>query len=133
MTTLISSASAPAPHALMQPNEAAAETVRVRVKREHTFAGRFIFLTICAAIVMTTLAFGTVHYWALSFFALSAAMIVCFTVADAWRLRSIQLSRNPLQLILIGMIVLGLAQLLPFRATPDLGGLAAAPSHAFSL
>jgi O-antigen ligase len=133
MTTLISNAAAPATTTPAPESKAAAQTTRVHVKREHTFASRVIFLTICVAIVLTTLAFGTVHYWALSVFALSAAIIVCLIAADAWRLRSIQLSPNPLQFVLGGMIVLGLVQLLPLRAAPDMAGLPLTPSLALSL
>lgn len=72
--------------------------------------------------MLTTLAYGTVHYWALGAFALSAAGIVCFWCADGLVLRSVQLSRNALQWPLLGLIGLGLIQLLPLRA-PDNAGL----------
>ena len=32
----------------------------------HTLASRFAFLVICVAIVLSALAYGTVHYWALA-------------------------------------------------------------------
>ena len=90
-------------------------------------------LTICVAVVMTTLTFGTVHYWALAVLSISAATIVCFGVADAWKLGSVQLSLNPLQWPLLGMIVLGLVQLLPLRAPQNIAGLPITPSLALSL
>ena len=34
----------------------------------HTLASRFAFLVICVAIVLSALAYGTVHYWALALF-----------------------------------------------------------------
>ena len=116
-------------------SSAAAEpaTPPAYAKREQTFASRLVFLTICVAVVTTTLAFGTVHYWALAVFSLSAAMIVCFGVADAWTLRSLPLSLNPLQLPLVGMIVLGLVQLWPMRAAPETPGLPASPLLPLSL
>jgi O-antigen ligase len=83
-------------------------------------------------MVWTTLAYGTVHYWALAVFALSAAGIVCFWVIDGLVLRSVQISFNPLQWPLVGMIVLGLIQLLPLRA-PDNAGLPLSPAKALSL
>jgi O-antigen ligase len=91
-----------------------------------------IFLMICVGIVLTTLAYGTVHYWALAAFALSAAGIVCLWTLDALVLRSTSLSLNRLQWPILGMIVLGLIQLLPLRA-PDNAGLAISPAHTLSL
>src|SRR6266498_2270704 len=60
-----------------------------KTKRRHTFASRLAFLTICAAIILTALAYGTVHYWALAAFAMSAAALVCFWCIDGLTLRSI--------------------------------------------
>jgi O-antigen ligase len=94
---------------------------RERVARRHTLASRFAFITICTAIVVTTLAYGTVHYWALAIFELSATGLVCFWCVDAFTLRSAQISLNPLQLPLLGMILLGLIQLIPFKSTPASG------------
>src|SRR3989442_5532505 len=134
MTTSASSVTTDHPlPATMPPAETRAETPPSSAKRPHTFASRLIFLVICVAVVMTTLAYGTVHYWALAVFSLSAAMIVCFGAVDAWALRSVQLSLNPLQWPLLGMIFLGLVQLLPLRAPQNMAGLPIAPSLALSL
>lgn len=96
---------------------------REQVARRHTLSSRFAFVTICTAIVVTTLAYGTVHYWALAIFELSAAGLVCFWCADAFTLRSAQVSLNPLQLPVLGMILLGLIQLVPFKSSPASGSL----------
>src|SRR5437870_3524966 len=134
MTTSASSVTTDHPlPATMPPAETRAETPPSSAKRPHTFASRLIFLVICVAVVMTTLAYGTVHYWALAVFSLSAAMIVCFGAVDAWKLGSVQLSLNPLQWPLLGMIVLGLVQLLPLRAPQNIAGLPITPSLALSL
>lgn len=84
----------------------------------HTLAGRFVFLILCVAIVLTALAFGTVHYWALAVFSLGSAALIILWVIDGWKLGRIRVSRNPLQLPLLGMLALGLVQLLPLR-NPD--------------
>jgi O-antigen ligase len=101
-------------------------------RRRHTLASRLAFLTICVAVVVTTLAYGTVHYWALALFALSAAGIICLWCVDGLVLRSVQLNLNPLQWPLLGMIVLGLIQLLPLR-TVDNAGLPLSPARSLSL
>jgi O-antigen ligase len=101
-------------------------------KRRHTLASRLAFLTINIAIVLTALAYGTVHYWALAVFAASAAGLVCLWCVDGLVLRSVQLSRNALQWPLLGLIVLGLIQLLPLR-TADNAGLPLSPARTLSL
>src|SRR5947207_7746704 len=101
-------------------------------KRLPTDASRLVFLTICVAVLTTTLAFGSTHDWALAAFALSATAIVCLWCLDGLMLRSVQISINPLQWPLLGMILLGLIQLLPLRA-PDSAGLPLSPARPLSL
>src|SRR5687768_11307906 len=81
----------------------------------HTLASRFAFLVICVAIVTSALAYGTVHYWALGLFNLGGLTILVLWVVDAWSLGNLRVSRNLLQLPLLGALVLGLVQLLPLR------------------
>src|SRR5215216_8059490 len=81
----------------------------------HTLASRFAFLVICVAIVLSALAYGTVHYWALGLFNLGGLTILVLWVLDAWRLGRLRVSRNVLQLPLLGALGLGLVQLLPLR------------------
>src|SRR5258706_345385 len=103
-----------------------------RTKRRHTVASRLAFRAICVAVVLTALAYGTVHYWALAIFALSAAGLISLWCVDGLVLRSVQLSRNALQWPLVGMVALGLIQLLPLR-TADNAGLPLSPARALSL
>jgi O-antigen ligase len=81
-----------------------------------------VFLILCAAIVMSALAYGTVHYWALALFCVGAFTVVVLWLLDGWQLGMLRISRNSLQLPLLGMLVLGLVQLLPLR-TPIGAGL----------
>jgi len=97
-----------------------AEVVRAEVEPtvyriRHTLASRFLVLVLSIAIVLTTLAYGTVHYWALGLFNLGALTILILWVVDAWSLGRLRISRNALQLPLLGAILLGLVQLLPLR------------------
>ena len=86
----------------------------------HTIASRFAFLVICIAIVLSALAYGTVHYWALGLLNLGGLTILVLWVLDGWRLGSVRVSRNALQLPLLGALVLGLIQLLPLRQVASL-------------
>src|SRR5437868_11406799 len=69
MTTSVSNAETSV--TVVQPATAVAKTSspELRMYRiRHTLASRFAFLVICVAIVMSALAYGTVHYWALGLF-----------------------------------------------------------------
>jgi len=81
----------------------------------HTVPSRFAFLVICVAIVLSALAYGTVHYWALGIFNLGALTILLCWALDGWSLGTLRASRNLLQLPLLGVLALGLVQLLPLR------------------
>ena len=100
---------------LVQP--AGYTTYRIR----HTLASRFAFLILCVAIILSALAYGTVHSWALALFFLGAVVIVILWVVDSWMLGSLRISRNVLQLTLLGMLALGLFQLLPLRHPENIG------------
>ncbi|HKG46145.1 MAG TPA: O-antigen ligase family protein [Pyrinomonadaceae bacterium] len=99
----------------------------------HTIASRFAFLVICVAIVLSALAYGTVHYWALGLFNIGALTILLLWVIDSWILGNFRLSRNLLQLPLIGGIVLGAVQLLPLREVSSGGAIAIGLANTLSL
>jgi O-antigen ligase len=92
----------------------------------HTLPSRFAFLVICVAIVLSALAYGTVHYWALGIFNIGALTILLCWMLDAWTLDNLRISRNLLQLPLLGVLVLGLIQLLPLREISS-GGATSVP------
>jgi O-antigen ligase len=102
------------------------------VRRRHTLASRLVFVTICTAIVVATLAYGTVHNWALALFTLSAIVLVLLWAVDALVLSSVLVPVNPLQWPMVGMVLLGLFQLLPLR-TYDAAGLPLSPVRSLSL
>jgi O-antigen ligase len=83
---------------------------------KHTLASRFAFLILTVAIVLSALAYGTVHYWTLALFSLGAVTILVLWVVDGWKLGFFRINKNFLQLPLLGMIVLGCVQLLPLRS-----------------
>ncbi|HEX8719347.1 MAG TPA: O-antigen ligase family protein [Pyrinomonadaceae bacterium] len=87
-----------------------------------TVWSRFVVLMLCMAVVTTTLAFGTVHAWSLAAFELSAALVLVLWAADAWRTRLLRVSRNALQVPLLGLIAFGLFQLMPWGLGAGGGG-----------
>jgi len=124
MTTSISS---PENSTLLSPEAAGALVQPVPTHGVmHTLASRFAFLLLCLAIILSALAYGTVHYWALAVFFLGAVSMLILWLADGWALGTIRISRNVLQWPLLGMLLLGLVQLLPLR-NPDSVGISSVP------
>jgi O-antigen ligase len=98
----------------------------------HTLASRFSFLIICLAIILSALAYGTVHAWSLAVFFIGAVVLLVLWVVDSWNLGTLRVSRNILQLPLLALLALGLIQLLPLR-NPDAGSQSLPLVHSLSL
>ncbi|HZE73268.1 MAG TPA: O-antigen ligase family protein [Pyrinomonadaceae bacterium] len=130
MTTSLSAAEVDPTSAQMQKPETRSPSTGFRFR--HTLASRFAFLILCVAIVLSALAYGTVHYWALAIFSLGAAAMVGLWVLDGWGLGFLRLSRNSLQLPLLGLLALGLVQLLPLRNAEGGAGLTVAAVRSLS-
>lgn len=116
------------------PTPPAGSPARVTPELPRTLWSRFIILMLCLAVVMTTLAFGTVHSWSLGVFQLSAALVFVLWMMDAWRTKVLRVSRNFLQVPLLCFGALGLFQLfMTGGAPPDAAGVASAETaHAFT-
>jgi O-antigen ligase len=133
MTTSISSVPAELPQQNLATTPRHTKPERwTRVVTPHTFASRFVFLILCSGIVLTTLAYGTVHSWSLAVFTLGAVALVGLWIADAWRLKSLRISRNLLQLPFIGAFALGVIQLLPFGGSNGAVNVALNPVRTLS-
>ena len=134
MTTSVSS---PETNALVaeSPESLVEESTRERsvYRIKHTLPSRFAILLICATIVISTLAYGTVHYWALGLFNLGGLTLLVLWVLDAWQLGNLRISRNSLQLPLLGALGLGIIQLLPLREIATSGATSISLANTLSL
>jgi O-antigen ligase len=86
------------------------------IEAEPTFFGAVIVVLLCVSLVVSTIAFGSVDSWALALLSLITTFIGIFWIVDAWKLGGFRFSSNLLQVPLIGMILIGLIQLLPLRS-----------------
>jgi O-antigen ligase len=133
MTTSISSpknSAIAAPEAEVRLAEARGYTTyRIR----HTLASRFAFLIICLAIILSALAYGTVHAWSLAVFFIGGVVMLVLWVVDSWNLGAFRISRNFLQVPLLGLLALGLIQLLPLRNPDSAGSISLPLVHTLSL
>jgi O-antigen ligase len=85
-----------------------------------TFPARFVFLFLCIIPVFSIIAFGGVDAWQMSVVSVFSAFIFFFWLLDTWKKGEFQISTNIIQLPLIGLILIGLIQLLPLRNSGDL-------------
>lgn len=93
-----------------------------------------VFLAVCAAAIFAVVAFGAVDVWALGLMAIFVGLIGVLWLAEAKSKGEFYFSMSALQLPLLGLIAIGLIQLLPLRGGDVPAGLLSVPaSGALSL
>lgn len=86
-----------------------------------------IFFVLCATIVLTTLAYGTVHQPTLAVFYIVAVLLVVLWAADALIGGALRFHKSPLQIPLIAAFLYALVQIIPFGTLAPLAGIANIP------
>lgn len=81
-------------------------------------ASAVIFFLLCLIPVYGGIAFGAVDTASLGLLSLLSGVIVVCWLADAWSKNEFIFNPNPLQLPLLGLILIGLVQLLPLGSPP---------------
>lgn len=89
--------------------------------------GGAIFFLLCFILIFSTLAYGAVEMWAFGFLSVLTVLVALFWLADAWFTREFRFDTNLLQLPVIGLILIGLIQLLPLRGA-DTGSALSIPA-----
>lgn len=84
-------------------------------QKKSSLPDRLIFFLLCLIPIFSTIAYGAVHSWALGLNCIFVGLIAVFWLIDSWRGREFKFAFNALQLPIIGLIVIGLIQLLPLR------------------
>ena len=83
---------------------------------------------LAAVPMMAAVAYGAVDFWALIPLSLFTSLIVVLWTAESVKLGYFRFSRSPLQLPVLGLIVLGCIQLLPIGNAPVEPGLLSIPA-----
>lgn len=78
---------------------------------------RIVFVLLCSMLVFSTVVFGAVDVWALGALSAFAGLISILWLSDAGLKKEFRFSANKLQIPLLGLILIGLIQLLPFRSS----------------
>jgi O-antigen ligase len=98
--------------------------------------GRFntvIVLLLCLILVFSVVAYGAVDAGAMGLLAVLLAFVMWLWMAEAWASRVFSFSSDPIQLPLVGLILIGLIQLLPLGGLDLAGTLSISPSRTLSL
>jgi O-antigen ligase len=101
------------------------------VKRSFTAGpGRFgsmIVVLLCLVIVFSVIAYGAVDAGAAGVLAVFLTLVLLLWLAGSWMSGELSFSTDPTQLAILGLILIGLVQLLPLGGS-DLGGTLSVPA-----
>jgi len=89
--------------------------------------GSAVVVVLCIILIFSIVAYGAVDSLAIGLLALLCTVIVWLWLAEAWKLRAFSFSSDTIQLALVGLILIGLIQLLPLRSS-DLAGVLSIPA-----
>jgi O-antigen ligase len=92
-----------------------------------TWANRFAFVLLCATIIFTTVAYGTVHQPVLAiFYVLIASMMVLWAI-DGLKTGTVRFNPSLIQIPLLAAAVYAAIQAIPFGQIADANGLSGIP------
>jgi O-antigen ligase len=91
-------------------------------------ANKLIYFSICAAICLTTLAYGTVHQPVIALFYLSCGALAVFWAIDGFTSGNFRFSKSLLQIPFILTILYGIIQIVPFGSIAETAGLSGIPN-----
>ena len=97
------------------------ETFKIVKDIETTLPSKIIFFLLCAGIVFTTLAYGTVHQPIIAVFYLMTAAIIVLWAIDGFQTGVFRFNKSLLQVSIIGTVFYALIQLIPFGSRAETG------------
>jgi hypothetical protein len=90
---------------------------------ESTWANKLVFLLLCAAIVWTTLLYGTVHPPVIALFYLTAALTAILWAVDGFSSGVFRFNKSLLQIPLLAISLYGFFQIIPFGTLATAAGV----------
>jgi O-antigen ligase len=98
------------------------------VSEKPTRLSGVVFGLLCFVPIFAAIAYGAVDTWALGLLTIFTGLIAVFWIIDAWREGEFRFSSNALQLPVLGLILIGVIQLLPLRGANVSAGLLGVPT-----
>lgn len=91
---------------------------------ETTWASKILFFLLCTTIILTALAYGTVHQPTIAIFYIVAVITILLWTADALISGVARFNKSLLQLPIIATILYGIFQVIPFGSLAETAGVA---------
>ncbi len=96
-------------------------------KLETTWASKSIFFLLCATIILTTLAYGTVHQPVIAVFYVIAVVVAVLWAIDAFSSGVLRFNKSLIQIPLFAAFLYALFQIIPFGSLAETAGVADIP------
>jgi O-antigen ligase len=90
---------------------------------ETTWASKILFFLLCAMVIFTTLAYGTVHQPVIAIFYLIAAIVTLLWAFDSFSTGTLRFNKSLVQIPLLAAFLYGIVQVLPFDDSSEVGGI----------
>ena len=90
---------------------------------ETTWASKVLFFLLCATLVLTTLAYGTVHQPTVALFYLVAVVVVVLWAIDAFSSGVLRFNKSLVQIPLLAASLYGIFQVIPFGSLAETAGV----------
>ncbi len=94
---------------------------------EKTWAGKLLFFLLCATLIFTTLAYGTVHQPIIAVFYLIAVIVVILWAIDAFSSGVLRFNKSLLQIPLLAAFLYAIFQVIPFGSLAETAGVVGIP------
>ncbi|MGC2237253.1 MAG: O-antigen ligase family protein [Pyrinomonadaceae bacterium] len=88
-----------------------------------TWASKILFFLLCATLVFTAAAYGTVHQPIISIMYIISVIIVALWAIDSLKTGFLRFNRNLIQIPVIAIIIYGFIQIIPFGTAADIAGV----------
>ncbi|CAN5579599.1 O-antigen ligase [soil metagenome] len=92
-----------------------------------TWASKILVFLLGATLVLTALAYGTVHQPTISLFYLAGVVVVILWAIDAFKTGVLRFNKSLVQLPLLAIVVYGFIQIIPFGTLAETAGVAGIP------
>lgn len=92
-----------------------------------TLANKLAFFLICAVVIFTTMAYGTVHQPVIALFYIIVIAIMILWAIDGFLSGATRVNTTVLQLPILAAVVYGLIQVIPFGSVAETAGISGIP------
>ena len=93
-----------------------------------TFASRAIFVLLAVMLIISVIAYGGVDVWMIGLNSILAGLIVIFWLTDTWKTKVFRFNSSFLQIPLLGLIFIGIIQLIPFGSNTEINEILSIPA-----